>query len=554
MHKELKEEILGLPPLREVDIDIDDLVTLPEGEPQLFEDTFPHVEVPRFRFTGTVTETIDGKPVTFDFSERANAPLCITDTTFRDGQQARPPYTRQQIVDLYRLLGRLSGPNQVISATEFFVYADNDLAALRDCLEVYKDNPSYPEPTCWIRGLSDDALFLKLMQHWGVRETGILTSCSDYHVFLKLKKNWKSAATEYLSMAKQAAERDVRVRFHLEDVTRANMDEFVSPFLEMIARFSDSVPDELKPKVRLCDTMGFGLPYPAVDLPRSIPKLIHRVQQAGIPSNRIEWHGHNDFHHVIPNAVAAWLYGCDALNGTLLGFGERTGNPPVEAAIIMYQSIKGTDGTDSRVIPEIADYFRSIGVTVPPNYPLVGEDSNRTRAGIHGGGLAQDERIYQIFDTSKILGIPPAITITDKSGLEGIGYWVQCFASPETGGRADIHVRKTRLVEMAKWVDYQYDELNRTTGISDDEMTEQALLHMPDVAVPAAINKWYALKDGAAVSAEDCAPVITWIKDEKKRLKEEMRENGNDSVPLDGITQDKLQDLIREYVPHLRPQ
>ena len=552
MRKELKEKILGLEPVREVPVDVARLVTVPEGTPRLFEDTFPHVEVPRFVFSGTATETIDGQPVTFDFAARARAPLAITDTTFRDGQQARPPYTRKQTVDLYRLLGRLSGPNRVITATEFFVYSDSDIAALEACLEEYRANPTYPEPTCWIRGLTDDALFLKLMQHLGVRETGILTSCSDYHVFLKLRKNWKSAATEFLTMAKQAAERDIRVRFHLEDVTRANMDEFVCPFLEMIARFSDCVPEELRPKVRLCDTMGFGLPYMGIDLPRSVPKLVYKVQQAGIPSHRIEWHGHNDFHLVIANAVAAWLFGCDVLNATMLGFGERTGNPPIEAAVIMYQAIKGRNGTDSRVITEIADYYREMGVIVPPNYPLVGDDSNRTRAGIHGGGLALDERIYQIFDTSKILGRPPSITVTDKSGLEGIAYWVQCYLAQDVAERTEIAVKKTRLVEVAKWVDHQYDELERTTSISDDELVEQILLHMPEAAVPACINKRYGLHGEAVASADDCAPIIAWIKDEKKRRGQQARAAGRGDVPLDGIDMETLDTLVREHLPHLR--
>ena len=551
MQPELKAKILDLAPIREIPADLDEIVNIAEGQPRLFEETFPHVEVPQFTFSGKVTEIIDGQPVEFDFDARKQAPLQITDTTFRDGQQARPPYTRKQIMDLYKLLGRLSGPNNVISATEFFVYADSDIAALEACLEEFHNNPQCPEPTCWIRGLADDAIFLKLMQHMGVKETGILTSCSDYHVFLKLKKNWNTAAREFMDMAKQAAERDIRVRFHLEDVTRANLDEFVYPFLEMIAQFSESVPETLKPKIRLCDTMGFGLPYPGVELPRSVPKLVYKVQQAGIPSHRIEWHGHNDFHLVMANAVAAWLHGCDALNGTLLGFGERTGNPPVEAAIVMYQALKGKNGTDTTVITEIAEYFRSMGVIVPDNYPLVGDDSNRTRAGIHGGGLAMDERIYQIFDTTSILGKPPSITITDKSGLEGIAYWVRCYLTQDVAERTEIVVKKTRIVEIAKWVDYQYNELGRTTGISDDEMIRQALLHIPQAAVPAYINKKYGLKEDAGVSADDCEPIIAWIKDEKRRRLQERRDQGKQGEPLVGMQPEMLEKLAIEHLPYL---
>ncbi len=549
MQKDLKDKIMNLPPTRTVAADPAALAGIEEGVPDLLERVFPFTEVPQTVFAGRAYEEIDGELVEFDFEERRRDPLVLSDTTFRDGQQARPPYTRQQMVDLYRLLGKLSGPSQVISNTEFFLYSNNDVSTVEACLDIYADNPHFPQPTAWIRGLRDDALYLKLMQHMGIKETGLLSSCSDYHVFLKLKKNWRTAAEEYLTMGKMAAERDIRVRFHLEDVTRANMDGFVLPFLGMVARFAEELPEELKPKIRLCDTMGFGLPYPSVELPRSVPKLIRKTIQAGIPSGRLEWHGHNDFHLVIANAVTAWLYGCDILNGTLLGFGERTGNPPLEAAVIMYRSLKGANGTDTGAITEIADYYRAMGVMIPPDHPFVGDDATRTRAGIHGHGLAMDERIYQIFDTSNLLGIPPSITITDKSGLQGIVYWAQCYLAETVAERTDIAVKKTRLVEIAKWVDYQYDDLERTTGISDAEMVSQMLLHVPEAAVPAYVNKEHGLTGEARVSADDCGPVIGWIQDEKKRRRRQARAQG--SVPPEGISIETMRRLMVEYVPHL---
>lgn len=549
MERELKEKIMNLPPRRTVAADPAALADIEEGQPDLLESMFPFTEVPQAVFVGKSYEQMDGELVEFDFEKRKSHPLVLSDTTFRDGQQARPPYTREQMIDLYRLLGKLSGPNRVISNTEFFLYSDNDVETVSACLEMFEDNPHYPEPTGWIRGLRDDALYLKLMQHLGIRETGLLSSCSDYHIFLKLKKNWKSAAEEYLSMGKIAAERDIRVRFHLEDLTRANLDGFVLPFIGMIARFAQELPEELKPKVRLCDTMGFGLPYPGVDLPRSVPKLVYKITQAGIPSHRLEWHGHNDFHLVIANAVAAWLYGCDILNGTLLGFGERTGNPPLEGALIMYRALKGANGTNTGAITEIADYYRAMGVIISPNHPFVGDDATRTRAGIHGHGLAMDERIYQIFDTTSLLGRPPSITITDKSGLQGIVYWAQCYLAETVAERTDIVVKKTRLVEIAKWVDYQYDALGRTTGISDEEIVSQMLLHLPEASVPAYINKEHALSGEARVSADDCGPIIGWIQDEKNRRRQEASARG--SVPSEGISTATMRKLMAEHLPHL---
>ena len=95
-------------------------------------------------------------------------------------------------------------------------------------------------------------------------------------------------------------------------------------------------------KIWVCDTMGFGVPFPGTALPRSVPKLIRGLRrECGVPAECLEWHGHNDFHKVLVNASTAWLYGCMYANGTLLGYGERTGNPPLEGLVMDYISLTG---------------------------------------------------------------------------------------------------------------------------------------------------------------------------------------------------------------------
>jgi len=442
-------------------------------QPNLLEGVFPYSLPPLVRFDGPAVEYIDGKPVTFDFASVRNRPLLITDTTFRDGQQARPPYTVDQMVHIYDLLAKLGGPGGVIRQTEFFLYTKNDRETLDRCRAL---GHKYPECTGWIRAVKGD---FRLVKEMGLRETGMLTSCSDYHIFQKLGfKSRQACLDSYCEVVAAAFEAGVRPRCHLEDVTRADIDGFVLPFVDRLMEMSRQVPEEQSVKIRLCDTMGFGVFYPGAELPRSVPKLIYKLnRECGVPGDRLEWHGHNDFHKVHANGATAWLYGCDVLNTTLFGFGERTGNPPLEAAIFEYIALKGDLlGIDTTRITELAGYMESIGLPIPENYPFAGRAFNVTRAGIHAGGLRQDERIYNIFDTETLLGRPPRVMITDKSGADGITHWVNAYFGLRGGER----ISKIKVHRLARWVIDQYEVEGRLTAISDQELEAKTRELMPD--------------------------------------------------------------------------
>jgi len=144
-------------------------------------------------------------------------------------------------------------------------------------------------------------------------------------------------------------------------------------------------------------------PTPALRCPAALINLFMLlIHDAGVPGHLLEWHGHNDFHKAMINATTAWLYGCSAANSTLLGMGERTGNPPIEGLIIEYIALRGRNGIDTTVITDIAEYFeKEIGVKIPHNYPFVGSGFNVTSAGVHADGLIKCEEIYNIFDTRK---------------------------------------------------------------------------------------------------------------------------------------------------------
>ncbi|ADU73786.1 isopropylmalate/homocitrate/citramalate synthase [Acetivibrio thermocellus AD2] len=431
------------------------------SEPNLYRDIFSYDEIPK---------------CTFNHRKVPMAPpdeIWITDTTFRDGQQSRAPYTVEQIVHLYDLLHKLGGPKGIIRQCEFFLYSDRDKQAVYKCLERgYK----YPEVTSWIRATKSD---FQLAKDMGMKESGILVSCSDYHIFKKLNMTRKQALEHYMSIVKSAIEVGIRPRCHFEDITRADFYGFVVPFAIELRKLMEESGVPIK--IRACDTLGYGVSYPGAALPRSVPGIIYGLRHyAGFPSELIEWHGHNDFYKAVCNAATAWLYGASAVNCSLLGIGERTGNTPLEAMVIEYAQLRGTtDSMDTTVITEIAEYYeKELGYQIPPRTPFVGKHFNVTQAGIHADGLLKDEEIYNIFDTAKLLNRPVGVAINQTSGLAGIAHWINSHFGLEGAKRIDK--RDERVVKIKEWVDEQY-KAGRVTSIGDDELEEVIRKLAPEI-------------------------------------------------------------------------
>ena len=422
-------------------------------EPNLYREVYPYTDVPRIPFNHRRVPI--GMP----------QDIWITDTSFRDGQQSVEPYSVKQIVDLFKLMSRLSGPFGIVRQTEFFVYSQKDREALQKCQEL---GLKFPEITTWIRASRED---FKLVKDLGIRETGILVSCSDYHIFKKMKMTRKECMEYYLQTVCDAFEAGVMPRCHLEDITRADFYGFVVPFVNELMNLSRQAG--IPVRIRACDTMGYGIPYPEVAIPRSVPGIIYGLQHySEVPSEMLEWHGHNDFYKAVSNATTAWLYGASGVNCSLLGIGERTGNVPLEAMVFEYASLRGSfDGMDPTAITEIAEYFsKEMGYEIPPMTPFVGRNFNVTRAGIHADGLLKDEEIYNIFDTKKILNRSATVMLGKTSGLAGIAYWIN--ENYRLSATEAIDKKDPLVIAMKEWIDAEY-EGGRQTALSNGEIEEK---------------------------------------------------------------------------------
>jgi isopropylmalate/homocitrate/citramalate synthase len=426
--------------------------------PEYFLNSFPREDFPHYAWVdrpGTLPHTV-----------------WTTETTHRDGQQGGLPLTTEQSLQIYDILCRFTGSSGAIRQAEFFAYQASDRQALQGAVERYRVGAPI-EPTTWIRATAKDVSLIRAL---GVHETGMLASASDYHTFHKFKPGGrKQAAQTYLDAVQLALEAGIRPRLHLEDATRAPID-FMLALIEAVLTTAEPYGPDLRPKFRICDTMGLGLPYDAVDLPRSIPRLFRRLREAGLLPADLEFHPHNDTWLIVANCLAAVWEGCGVINGTCLGKGERTGNAPLEGVLLhlIGMGYFPQERPDFAALNDLATLYAEMGESLPPKYPLYGRDAHRTRAGIHADGLNKFWWMYAPFDVPRLLHRPLEVSLTKDSGIAGLVFLIKQHMGVQ------LSKDDPGLLETHQWVTQQF-ESGRQTSIEWEEIQPLAerSLHAP---------------------------------------------------------------------------
>jgi isopropylmalate/homocitrate/citramalate synthase len=384
-----------------------------------------------------------------------------TETTHRDGQQGGLPLTAEQSVRIYELLCRFTGKSGAIRQAEYFVYRKQDLDGFRAAQERHAAGAPI-EPTTWIRAAAKD---VKLIQSLGVKESGLLASISDYHVFHKFSPGGRSqAATIYLDAVQLALDAGIRPRLHLEDASRAAI-QFIRYFVEAVLEKASRYPNTLRPKFRICDTLGVALPDQDVPLPRGVPRLFETLRSDGLNSSDLEFHPHNDTGLIVANSLAAVRHGCAVINGTCLGKGERTGNAPLELILLhlIGMGYYVDCQPDFTVLNELAELYSRMGQPVADKYPLYGRDAHRTRAGIHADGLNKFWSMYAPFNVPELIGRPLEVSLSKDSGIAGLIFVARQHL------RREFRKEDPEIQATHEWMLRQFDE-GRQTAVEWEEI------------------------------------------------------------------------------------
>ena len=166
--------------------------------------------------------------------------------------------------------------------------------------------------------------------------------------------------------------------------------------------------------VALCDTNGGMLPGQVADVVDDV------VRSTGA---RIGIHCHNDTGCAVANSMAAVAAGATHVQGTVNGYGERTGNADLLTVVANLQLKKGLPLLEPHRLQESTRIAHAIAeVTNVPAYsrqPYVGSSAFAHKAGLHASAIKVDPDLYQHMDP-KAVGNDMRMLVSDMAGRASI--------------------------------------------------------------------------------------------------------------------------------------
>jgi len=379
----------------------------------------------------------------------------VSDSTLRDGSQMPgvviPVNQRLKIFDYLNRIG--------VEKLEVFLFTQSDRKAARSMLDC---GYQYPEVTGWARANPKDIDLVLGMD--GIRETGILMSISDAHIQVKMGLSGREEAEEkYLAALDYALDHGLRTRAHLEDITRADLEGFVYPLAEKILERDSGCT------LRLCDTLGYSIPFEGSTGPYDLPGMVRRLREMG--AKNIETHVHDDFGFGTSSSIAGYWHGANWSNLTFLGIGERAGNAELEKVLLfLVQRVEGFQKYDLSCLHEFAEYMEDhVGIHVPRNKAAVGKNIFAHESGIHTAGVIKNPFIYEPY-SPELVGGTRYLMIGPTSGREVVRLKVEEALRELMDIETKVKVNDPRVLAIHEEIKRLYDQERRNSCISDQEL------------------------------------------------------------------------------------
>lgn len=407
--------------------------------PNLLRHIFPSYRVPRLGFAeGSLPAKVPP------------AAWCV-DSTLALGRCAMGVITAEQIVDYFELVNRINSKSGLIRQAEVLVGGSVEHEALAAIIPIFKSGELQVEP---VAVLPAHPVYVEPICGLGLKEVGLMFGVSDYMMLAK-RTSRQGPLDRLFQTIDACIEEGVNIRLDLMDITRADIDGFVLPLLEDCVEYLNA-KSKARLRVRLCDSLGLGVPWTETQVPRSVPRLLHTINYGlGLQPEQLEFVGFNDLGLALANGVTAMLHGCSGMVGCLGGIGERSGVAPLEILLIHLSGHYGVENT-LRLIPEALKMLASLGCAPNPGLSLWGERALLRSIPPTPNSTVDPLVVGEPFNTGRILDLPPKLELRRESGAAGLVYLIQ-QSLPGTEPDCD----DPALQDLMAWM--EQEELDRYT-------------------------------------------------------------------------------------------
>ena len=226
--------------------------------------------------------------------------------------------------------------------------------------------------------------------------------------------------------------------------------------------------------ITLCDTNGGSLPHEIRDITISVKKSLEKKYGSG-KSIRLGIHTHNDSGMAVANSIVAIEEGAVMVQGTINGYGERTGNADLTSIIPILKLKMGFDCISDENLAGLTDLARYVSETAnmtPVNSrPFVGKNAFAHKAGVHVNAVMKEPKSYEHMDPT-LVGNQRRVLVSDLSGKSNIEFKAHEFGFEFSDGSFDGR----KIVNEIKRLEqdgYQFDVAEGSFKVLMEKLTER---------------------------------------------------------------------------------
>lgn len=343
-------------------------------------------------------------------------PICIFDTTLRDGEQS--PGASMNFEEKLEVAAALEELGVDVIEAGFPITSQGDFDSVREIGRLVKRSVICGLARCRDGDIDRAWEALKRAHHPRIH---VFLATSAIHREFKLRMDQEEIVARAVAGVERAKRYCDDVEFSPEDAARTEIDFLCQVVERAIAAGATTV--------NIPDTVGYATP---THMGRVIAALKNRVPN--IDQAVISTHCHNDLGLAVANSLAAVENGAGQIECTINGIGERAGNCALEEVVMALRTRKDYYQADTRIdakrlVPTSRIVSTVTSLATPRHKAIVGRNAFAHESGIHQDGMLKEPRTYEIMRPETVGWTQTDLVLGKHSGraalrdrAESLGY------------------------------------------------------------------------------------------------------------------------------------